>query len=147
MIPRSLAAAVIIGAAAAGLLGAAVEMYGSGAISSSEDGPALALLTSAREYAAGEGVAITVLNTGITALEFAEGTAYGIRITQLDGIPVYSSAAEGASSLDAGGAGEFVWDQGRDGGERVYAGTYVIRSEAASPGGERVGDSVAVEIR
>ena len=161
MIPRGLAVAVCIGVVAGAAAGTA--LYGKGAAVpgaplSYVDGPSLSVDAERAEYRTGEAVRIRVVNTGTVPLEFAGGTYYGVRITQLDGIEVYSPRPEGggntAASTVLGPRDEaaFVWSQTKNDGDPVLHGTYKITSSAtavaAAGGGEaaRLDASVAINI-
>lgn len=161
MIPRGLVAAVCIGVVAGAVAGAV--LYGKGASVpgvplSYVDGPSLSVDAERAEYRTGEAVRIRVVNTGTVPLEFAGDTYYGVRITQLDGIEVYSprQGAGGADTaapamLDPRDEAVFVWNQTRSDGDPVLHGTYKITSSAAVDAvaeGEaaRLDASVAINI-
>lgn len=167
MIPRGLAVAVCIGVVAGAAAGAA--LYGKGATVPGAplqyvDGPSLSVDAERADYRTGEAVRIRVVNTGTVPLEFAGGTYYGVRITQLDGIEVYSprqgaGGADTAASgmldpavLDPRGEAVLVWNQTKSDGDPVLHGTYRITSSAAADaasGGaeaERLDASVAINI-
>lgn len=161
MIPRGLVAAVCIGVVAGAAAGAA--LYGKGAAVpgaplSYVDGPSLSVDAERAEYRSGEAVRIRVVNTGTVPLEFSGDTYYGVRITQLDGIEVYSprQGAGGADTtaptiLDPRDEAVFVWNQTKSDGAPVLHGTYKITSSAAVDAvaeGEaaRLDASVAINI-
>ena len=147
MIPRGLAVAVCIGVAAGAVAGAA--LYGKGAAVpgaplSYVDGPSLSVDAEKADYAAGEAVRIRVVNTGTVPLEFAGGTYYGVRITQLDGIELYSPMRGAGGGDAASGSGEgpavlgpredavLVWNQTKNDGSAALHGTYRISSSASA---------------
>lgn len=163
MIPRGLAVAVCIGVVAGAAAGAI--LYGKGAAVPGEplsyvDGPSLSVDAERADYRTGEAVRIRVVNTGTVPLEFAAGSYYGLRITQLDGIEVYSpppgpgggvdngTAASGAaaepSALAPRGEAVLVWNQTKNDGGAVLHGTYRITSSAVAEA--EAGDRVAVSL-
>ena len=92
MIPRGLAVAVCIGVAAGAAAGIALHGKGDpvpGASLSYVEGASLSVAVERPDYRAGEPVRIRVVNTGTAPLGFADDS-YGLRVTQLDGIEVYS---------------------------------------------------------
>ena len=161
MIPRGLAVAVCIGVVAGAAAGAA--LYGKGvavpgAPLSYVDGPSLSVDAEKADYRTGEAVRIRVVNTGTVPLEFAAGSHYGVRITQLDGIEVYSlrpdadSAAARPHTLGPGEEAVLVWHQIKNDGGAALHGTYKVSSSAvtvAEAGGReavRLDASVAINI-
>lgn len=173
MIPRGLAVAVCIGVVAGAAAGTA--LYGKGATVpgaplSYVDGPSLSVDAEKADYRTGEAVRIRVVNTGTVPLEFVAGSHYGVRITQLDGIEVYSppagagvgddsghaapgTAATGPSVLAPRDEAVLVWNQTKNDGGSVLHGTYRITSSAeagtADDGGGgavRIEASVAINI-
>lgn len=164
MIPRGLVAAVCIGVVAGAAAGAVLYGKGTavpGAPLSYVDGPSLSVDAERAEYRSGEAVRIRVVNTGTVPLEFSGDTYYGVRITQLDGIEVYSprQGAGGAdvadttapTILDPRDEAVLVWNQTKSDGDPVLHGTYKITSSAAVDAvaeGEaaRLDASVAINI-
>lgn len=145
MIPRGLAVAVCVGVVAGAAAGAA--LYGKGAAVPGEplsyvDGPSLSVDAERADYRTGEAVRIRVVNTGTVPLEFADGSYYGVRITQLDGIEVYSppggsgsaahSATAGPAVLGPRDEAALVWNQTKNDGSPVLHGTYRIASSAVA---------------
>lgn len=147
MIPRSLSAAISIGALAAVILGVVIEWNNSEGIDLRTDGPAITLTVQQDVYTIGESVLVTLHNSGILGIDFENDTYYGIRITQLDGILVYAPQADTeSSSLEVGQSVTFVWDQTKTSGKQVNDGIYRIFSEGASSDGLKVSDSITVNI-
>lgn len=141
MIPRGLAVAVCIGVVAGAAAGAA--LYGKGAAVpgtplSYVDGPSLSVDAERADYRTGDAVRIRVVNTGTVPLEFAGDTYYGVRITQLDGIEVYSprsdsgNATVGPVVLGPGEEAVLVWHQTKNDGSAALHGTYRVSSSAVA---------------
>lgn len=155
MIPRGLAVAVCIGVAAGAAAGIALHGKGDpvpGASLSYVEGASLSVAVERPDYRAGEPVRIRVVNTGTAPLGFADDS-YGLRVTQLDGIEVYSPRPGGdvmapappappaAASQPQGPAAQavlapreeavLVWNQTKNDGAAVLHGTYRISSAAA----------------
>lgn len=166
MAPRGLAVAVCIGIIAGAAAGAA--LYGKGAAVpgaplSYVDGPSLSVDAEKADYAAGEAVRIRVVNTGTVPLEFADAS-YGVRVTQLDGIELFSPRPGDAGEGGGGPAvlapreeAAVVWNQTKSDGSAALHGTYRISSSAAAqpaaaggpaggPAAERLGASVTINI-
>lgn len=147
MFPRGLVVAVSVGAAAGILFGIAIELNGNDDIRIRTDGASVTIVTEERTYAQGEGILVTVYNSGTIGIDFEAGTYYGLRITQLDGILVYApEPGDSASHLGAGQGAEIVWPQTKTNGEQVHAGIYRILAEGTSIDGDAVRDSTTVNI-
>ena len=165
MVPRGLAVAVCVGIVAGAAAGAA--LYGKGAAVpgaplSYVDGPSLSVDAEKADYAPGEAVRIRVVNTGTVPLEFVDAS-YGVRVTQLDGIALFSpqpgDAGEGGGPavLSPREEAAVVWNQTKSDGSAALHGTYRISSSATvqpaaaggsagGPADERLGASVTINI-
>lgn len=168
MVPRGLAVAVCVGIVAGAAAGAA--LYGKGAAVpgaplSYVDGPSLSVDAEKADYAPGEAVRIRVVNTGTVPLEFADAS-YGVRVTQLDGIALFSPQPGDAGDAGEGGGpavlspreeAAVVWNQTKSDGSAALHGTYRISSSATvqpaaaggsagGPADERLGASVTINI-
>ena len=157
MIPRGLAVAVCIGIAAGAAAG--LVLYGKGGAGSAGmplsyvEGPSLSIAVEKAHYEAGEAVRVRVVNTGTVPLVFADGS-YGLRVTQLDGIEVYSpprlhgaaGGGEGAPVLGPREEAAVVWNQTRSAGGPVLHGTYKILSGATPAHGAAAAAAASVTI-
>ena len=155
MVPRGLAVAVCIGVVAGAAAGGA--LYGKGASVPGAplayvDGPSLSVDAERADYRTGEAVRIRVVNTGTVPLVFADGS-YGVRVTQLDGIELYSprpdasSAGRGPAMLEPREEAVVVWNQTKNDGSAALQGTYRISSSAAAgAAAEGLGASVTINI-
>ncbi|MDR3781847.1 MAG: hypothetical protein P4K92_00845, partial [Candidatus Nitrosotalea sp.] len=79
-------------------------------------------------YHLGEPVHIRIINSGTIPLTFSDAS-YGLKITRLDGMLVYSPlSAQVISKLDPKEEKTFVWDQTKSDGGKAYQGRYKIVS-------------------
>ena len=154
MVPRGLAVAVCVGMAAGAVAAAALHGKGdawtAGMPVSYVEGASVSVAVERADYRPGEYVRIRVVNTGTVPLEFADGS-YGVRVTQLDGIEVYSPRPESASAASGDAApgaaatlgpreeATVVWNQTKNDGGAALHGTYKISSSAAPAAGAAAG--------
>jgi len=96
-----------------------------------ENGPSLTIIPDKINYHLGEPVHIRIINSGTIPLTFSDAS-YGLKITRLDGILVYSPlSAQVISKLDPKEEKTFVWDQTKSDGGKAYQGRYKIVSSTA----------------
>lgn len=147
MIPRSLALAILAGAGLAGAFGVALEVFNVGEQGYNFEGSAISVSTEHQRYKAGQDIHVTVKNSGILEIEFQENTYYGVRITQLDGIPVYLPEPTNDSMLlEVGQSIFFVWNQSKLDGQQVHNGAYRISAEGIDSEGNNVRGYTSIEI-
>ena len=93
-----------------------------------ENGPSLTIIPDKINYHLGEPVHIRIINSGTIPLTFSDAS-YGLKITRLDGMLVYSPlSAQVISKLDPKEEKTFVWDQTKSDGGKAYQGRYKIVS-------------------
>jgi len=93
-----------------------------------ENGPSLTIIPDKINYHLGELVHIRIINSGTIPLTFSDAS-YGLKITRLDGMLVYSPlSAQVISKLDPKEEKIFVWDQTKSDGGKAYQGRYKIVS-------------------
>lgn len=93
-----------------------------------ENGPSLTIIPDKINYHLGEPVHIRIINSGTMPLTFSDAS-YGLKITRLDGMLVYSPlSAQVISKLDPKEEKTFVWDQTKSDGGKAYQGRYKIVS-------------------
>ena len=143
MIPRGLAVSVGAGAVLAAVLGM-ILIDLKGAQLEFVDGASLSLVTDGTDFKKGQAIPVRIVNSGTIPLSFPD-TSYGTRVTQLDGIAVYS-AGRAESALGPSEENLFVWHQIKDGGEEVLHGTYRIVTEALAADQTRLRESVTINI-
>ncbi len=92
------------------------------------NGPSLTVIPDKINYHIGEQVHIRIINSGTVPLKFSD-SSYGLKITRLDGIIVYSpTSAQIISKLEPKEEKAFVWDQTKSDGGKAYQGRYKIVS-------------------
>lgn len=133
MIPKGAAIFFIVGLVAAGALGLYLSQLASQIPTLVyENGPSLTVIPDKINYHAGEPVHIRIINSGTVPLTFPDAS-YGLKITRLDGILVYSPiAAQVISKLEPKEEKIFVWDQTKNDGSKTYQGRYKIVSSTES---------------
>ena len=147
MTQHSLIIAVTIGAAFAALLGVVLEFYYTDEIILRTDGAAITLVLEKNDHNTNNNITVTLHNSGISPVLFETNSFYGLRVTQLDGILVYTPMGDSNSlSLDVGQSVIFVWDKLKANGEHVHNGIYRILAEGLSTEDELLRDTVTVNI-
>ena len=75
------------------------------------DGSSLSIVTEKSDFKKGEKIKIIIINSGTTPLIFSD-TSYGLKISGLFGIMIYSPpASQIITTLKPSEEIEFVWDQ------------------------------------
>lgn len=147
VIPPSLIIAVSIGVVSAGLFGIALELSASDELNIRTDGAAITMVAEYDGYVVGDDILVTLYNSGNLGVDFEDGSYYGIKITQLDGILVFAPQPDDHSSyLGVGQNVQIVWEQQKTDGEQVHSGVYKIRADGISVDGLDVRDSTTVNI-
>ena len=141
MIPKGAAIFFIVGLISAGFLGYYLSQIANQVPTLVyENGQSLTLIPDKINYHLGEPVHIRIINSGTVPLTFSDAS-YGLKITRLDGILVYSPlSAQVLSKLDPKEEKTFVWDQTKSDGGKAYQGRYKIVSntiESAEPSLEK----------
>jgi hypothetical protein len=129
VIPKGAAIFFIVGLVSAGFLGYYLSQIANHVpILIYENGPSLTLIPDKINYHLGEPVHIRIINSGTVPLAFSDAS-YGLKITRLDGILVYSPlSAQVLSKLDPKEEKTFVWDQTKSDGGKAYQGRYKVVS-------------------
>ena len=110
------------------------------------EGPSISLVTEKFDFKQGEEIKIRIVNSGTTTLIFSDAS-YGLKITGLFGVPMYSPvAAQMISSLDPGDEIEFSWDQIRNDGDIILEGLYKISVNGTDKQGNQVEKSTTITI-
>jgi len=141
VIPKGAAIFFIVGLISAGFLGYYLSQIANQVPTLVyENGQSLTLIPDKINYHLGEPVHIRIINSGTVPLTFSDAS-YGLKITRLDGILVYSPlSAQVLSKLDPKEEKTFVWDQTKSDGGKAYQGRYKIVSntiESAEPSLEK----------
>jgi len=110
------------------------------------EGPSISLVTEKFDFKKGEEIKIQIVNSGTTPLTFTD-TSYGLRITGLSGILMYTPvSAQVVSHLDPGDEVELLWDQIKNDGNVALDGLYKISAKGMDDQGIPVEKSTTVTI-
>ena len=113
------------------------------------EGPSLSIVTEKFDFKRGEEIAISVINSGTTPLTFSD-SSYGMRITGLSGILMYSPESENSDSknylLQPKEKIEFLWDQIKNDGDPVIEGLYKIHFKGFDPDSNKIEKSTTITI-
>lgn len=147
MIPKGAAIFFIVGLVAAGLLGSyLLQIANQIPTLVYENGPSLTIIPEKINYRPGELIHIRIINSGTVPLTF-EDSSYGLKIVQLDGTIIYSPiSAPVVSKLDPKEEKNFVWNQTKNDGSKIYQGRYKIISSASLDNGNVLQRSVTINI-
>ena len=97
------------------------------------EGPSLSIFSDKSDYKRGENITIRIINSGSETLYFSD-SSYGLRITGLSGIlmyspPVTAESKEPKFELQPKQEISFVWDQIKNDGASTIEGVYKISSK------------------
>ena len=110
------------------------------------EGPSISVVTEKFDFKKGEEIQIRIVNSGTIPLIFSDAS-YGLRITGLSGILMYSPvAAQMISHLEPGGEIKFSWDQIKNDGNVILEGIYKISTKGIDKQGNQVERSITVTI-
>ena len=128
MFPRGLILAVVIGITAGALVGLFLVTQKNGEQLEFVEGSSLSIVTDKTDFDQAEEIKIKIINSGTRPLTFSDAS-YGLQITGLDGIVLYTPiAAQVISTLEPKQEIIFVWNQIKNDGDSALAGTYKITS-------------------
>ena len=132
MIPKGAAIFFIVGLIAAGFLGYYLSQIANQVPTLVYDnGPSLTIIPDKINYNLGEPVHIRIINSGTIPLTFSDAS-YGLKITRLDGVLIYSPiSAQAISKLEPKEEKTFLWDQTKSDGTKAYQGRYSIISNTS----------------
>ena len=147
MIPKGAAIFFIVGLVAAGLLGVYLSQVENQIPTLVYvNGPSLTIIPDKINYHSGELVHIKIINSGTAPLLFSDAS-YGLKIAQLYGTTIYSPiSAQVISKLDPKAEKDFVWDQTKTDGSKIYPGRYNIISSTSLDSGSILKKSVTINI-
>ena len=110
------------------------------------DGTSVSIITEKFDFKIGEEINIKIVNSGTTPLTFTDAS-YGLRITGLSGILMYSpEAGQVLSTLEPGNEIVFSWDQIKNDGDVTLEGLYKISTNAIDSSGNKVEKSTIITI-
>ncbi len=114
------------------------------------EGSSISIVTEKFDFKKGEEVKIRIINSGTVPLTFSD-SSYGLRITGLSGMLMYSPVTLPESdlqsySLDPKEEVEFIWDQIKNDGDSILEGLYKIHSKGFNPDSNKVEKSTTITI-
>jgi uncharacterized membrane protein len=110
------------------------------------EGPSVSVVTEKSDFKKGEEIKIRIVNSGTVPLTFSDAS-YGLRITGLSGILMYSPvSAQVISNLEPGDEISFSWNQIKNDGDTALEGLYKISVKGMNGEGNNVEKSTTVTI-
>lgn len=114
------------------------------------DGPSISIVTEKFDFKKGEEIKIRIVNSGTVPLTFSD-SSYGLRITGLSGMLMYSPENFPESDLDLYSLApkeeiEFIWDQIKNDGDSTLEGLYKIHSQGFNPELNKIEKSTTITI-
>ena len=110
------------------------------------DGSSLSIVTEKFDFKKGDEIKIRIVNSGTAPLTFSD-SSYGLKITGLSGILMYSPvASQVISSLHSHDEIEFSWDQIKNDGDDALEGLYKISVKGTDESGIIVEKSTTITI-
>lgn len=110
------------------------------------DGPSISVVTEKTDFKQGEEINIRIINSGTEDLTFSD-SSYGLRITGLSGILMYSPiSAQVISKLEPRDEIQFSWDQIKNDGDTALEGLYKISAKGMDSQGNKIEKSTTVTI-
>jgi hypothetical protein len=110
------------------------------------EGSSISIITEKFDFKQGEKINIRIVNSGTTTLTFSDAS-YGLRITGLFGILMYSPVAvQVITELEPGDEIEFSWDQIKNDNDIALEGLYKISTKGMDKQGNQVEKSTTITI-
>jgi len=110
------------------------------------DGASISVVTEKIDFKIGEEIKIRIVNSGTIPMIFSDAS-YGLRITTLSGISIYSPiSAQVISELEPGDEIELSWDQIKNDGDSALEGLYKLSAKAKDPQGNQIEKSTTITI-
>ena len=110
------------------------------------EGPSISVVTEKVDFKIGEEMKIRIVNSGTIPMIFSDAS-YGLKITTLSGILIYSPiSAQVISELEPGDEIELYWNQIKNDGNFALEGLYKISSTATDHQGNHIEKSSAITI-
>jgi len=113
------------------------------------DGPSISIVTEKFDFKKGEKINIQIINSGTVPVTFSD-SSYGLRITGLSGMLIYSpdnfDESNESFSLSPKEEIRFVWDQIKNDGDYTLEGLYKIHSKGFDPEENKVEKSTTITI-
>jgi len=145
-VPRGLVIAILIGMLAGLTLGFFVDYQSNHEQLVFQEGPSISILTEKIDFELGEQIHIKIVNSGTIPLTFSD-TAYGLKVTGLDGVLYYTPmASQVISTLEPKEEKTFVWNQKRMDGSDSLEGIYKIVVEGFDYENNKVKKSIVINL-
>ena len=110
------------------------------------EGTSLSIVTEKFDFKQNELIQIRIINSGTNELTFSD-SSYGLKITGLSGILIYSPlSAQVISILEPGDEIIFSWDQIKNDGDTALEGVYKISAKGIDSNGNDIEKSTTVTI-
>ncbi len=110
------------------------------------EGPSISVVTEKIDFKVGEEIKIRIVNSGNIPMIFSDAS-YGLRITTLSGILIYSPiSAQVISELEPGDEIKLSWDQIKNDGDSALEGLYKISTKAVDSQGNQIEKSIPITI-
>ena len=110
------------------------------------DGASISVVTEKIDFKVGEEIKIRIVNSGTIPM-ISSNASYGLRITTLSGIMIYSPvSAQVISKLEPGDEIELFWDQIKNDGDSALEGLYKLSAKAKDPQGNQIEKSTTITI-
>ena len=110
------------------------------------EGSSISVVTEKSDFKKGEEIVIRIVNSGTVPLTFSD-TSYGLRITGLSGILMYTPvSAQVISNLEPGDEISFSWNQIKNDGDTVLEGLYKISAKGMNDEENNVEKSTTITI-
>jgi len=111
------------------------------------EGSSISVVTEKSDFKKGEEISILLVNSGTVPLTFSD-SSYGLRITGLSGILMFSPTVSGEviSNLEPGDEISFSWNQIKNDGDTALEGLYKISAKGMNDEGDHVEKSTTITI-
>ena len=110
------------------------------------EGSSISVVTEKSDFKKGEEIVIRIVNSGTIPLIFSD-TSYGLRITGLSGILMYTpESAQVISNLEPGDEISFSWNQIKNDGDPALEGLYKISVKGMNVEENNVEKSTTITI-
>jgi len=145
-VPRGLLIAILIGMVAGLVVGVFENFQYNHEQLVFQEGYSISIVTEKIDFELGEQIHIKIVNSGTIPLTFSD-TAYGLKITGLDGVLYYTPmAAQVISTLEPKEEKTFVWNQKRMDGSDSLEGIYKIVVEGFDHENNKVKKSIVINL-
>ena len=145
-VPRGLLIAILIGMMAGLILGVFENFQYNHEQLVFQEGSSISIVTEKIDFELGEQIHIKIVNSGTIPLTFSD-TAYGLKVTGLDGILYYlPMSSQVISTLEPMEEKIFVWDQKKLDGSDSLEGRYKIVVEGFDHENNKVKNSTVINV-